>query len=263
MGLICGLHVLRPGVCSGFEVVRYHSLAVDEASLPACLQPIAWTCGTTHALERGDDPPGQSSASGAGEGLPTQSSGSQVPRRIASNGTAHGAVLMAVAHRDRPHYGVQFHPESIATKFGAALFHNFRRLVDAHHGRPALPAPELSPGALNRNQHEPSQEIAPSILSWRNFICHGRTGTANLIRALCNGFPFSKNIFSFCRTTWVQPSASAVGWGGPSCAATSGVAVASGTAERSRRQRASLLWSIRQPHPAGHLLAGQVCQAQP
>ena len=38
------------GVGSGFSVVRYHSLAVDEASLPACLQAIAWTCGSHQAL---------------------------------------------------------------------------------------------------------------------------------------------------------------------------------------------------------------------
>lgn len=38
------------GVGSGFSVVRYHSLAVQEASLPACLQPIAWTCGSHQAL---------------------------------------------------------------------------------------------------------------------------------------------------------------------------------------------------------------------
>lgn len=31
-------------------MVRYHSLAVDEASLPSCLEPIAWTTGAHHAV---------------------------------------------------------------------------------------------------------------------------------------------------------------------------------------------------------------------
>lgn len=38
------------GCNSGFEVVRYHSLAVSPESLPACLEPIAWTCGRHQAV---------------------------------------------------------------------------------------------------------------------------------------------------------------------------------------------------------------------
>jgi len=72
------------------QVVRYHSLVVDEATLPPCLQRIAWVEG-----------------SGSG-------------------------VLMGLAHVTWPHYGVQFHPESIATTFGDALLRNFRTLTEAH-----------------------------------------------------------------------------------------------------------------------------------
>lgn len=35
------------------------------------------------------------------------------------------AVVMAVRHRDRPHIGVQFHPESILTPSGKAMIANF------------------------------------------------------------------------------------------------------------------------------------------
>ena len=35
------------------------------------------------------------------------------------------AVPMAVSHPDRPHYGVQFHPESLLTEGGARLVRNF------------------------------------------------------------------------------------------------------------------------------------------
>jgi para-aminobenzoate synthetase len=37
-------------------------------------------------------------------------------------------VIMAVAHRDRPQWGVQFHPESICTEHGLRLLANFRDL---------------------------------------------------------------------------------------------------------------------------------------
>ncbi len=38
-------------------------------------------------------------------------------------------VLMAVAHRARPRWGVQFHPESICTEHGRRLLANFRDLT--------------------------------------------------------------------------------------------------------------------------------------
>jgi|ERR1700722_3778700 para-aminobenzoate synthetase component 2 len=37
--------------------------------------------------------------------------------------------IMALAHRQQPTYGVQFHPESILTQYGHALLTNFLRLA--------------------------------------------------------------------------------------------------------------------------------------
>jgi para-aminobenzoate synthetase len=45
-----------------------------------------------------------------------------------------GGVIMAVAHRERPQWGVQFHPESICTEHGQRLLANFRDLTA--NGRP-------------------------------------------------------------------------------------------------------------------------------
>jgi anthranilate synthase/aminodeoxychorismate synthase-like glutamine amidotransferase len=43
---------------------------------------------------------------------------------------ADDGVVMAVAHRHRPQWGVQFHPESIATEHGRQLLANFRDLTE-------------------------------------------------------------------------------------------------------------------------------------
>jgi anthranilate/para-aminobenzoate synthase component II len=37
-------------------------------------------------------------------------------------------IIMAVQHKERPIYGVQFHPESIETDFGKKLIENFLAL---------------------------------------------------------------------------------------------------------------------------------------
>jgi anthranilate synthase/aminodeoxychorismate synthase-like glutamine amidotransferase len=72
------------GLPATFSGMRYHSLVVDPASLPAELSVTAWTADR--------------------------------PR---------GAEIMGLAHRTRPVFGVQFHPESVGTDVGAQLVRNF------------------------------------------------------------------------------------------------------------------------------------------
>jgi anthranilate synthase component 2 len=44
--------------------------------------------------------------------------------------TTDDGVIMGLQHKSLPIYGVQFHPESIASQNGHALLHNFLKLAD-------------------------------------------------------------------------------------------------------------------------------------
>ncbi|MCH4812134.1 anthranilate synthase component II [Vreelandella neptunia] len=73
------------GLDNPVEVTRYHSLVVDKASLPDCLEMTAWT-------GEEDVTPG---------------------------------LVMGLRHRELDIEGVQFHPESILTRQGHELLANF------------------------------------------------------------------------------------------------------------------------------------------
>jgi len=68
-----------------FQATRYHSLVVEESSLPPCLEVTAWTQKEVGTRDE----------------------------------------IMGVRHRDYPVQGVQFHPESILTSHGHDLLRNF------------------------------------------------------------------------------------------------------------------------------------------
>lgn len=101
-------------------MVRYHSLVVDEATLPESLAAVAWTTGPTRAVR------------------PAKAAVEMAEHQLQQSHQAD--VVMGIVHRDLPHYGVQFHPESIATTFGSALLSNFRDLTCAHQA-PSVPRP--------------------------------------------------------------------------------------------------------------------------
>jgi len=73
------------GVPNPFEATRYHSLIVEESTLPDCLDVSAWT--------------------------------------VNADGTRD--EIMGLRHKTLAVEGVQFHPESILTQHGHALLRNF------------------------------------------------------------------------------------------------------------------------------------------
>ena len=67
------------------EVTRYHSLVIEQATMPDCLEITAWTQDENGELDE----------------------------------------IMGVRHKDLPIEGVQFHPESILTEQGHQMLKNF------------------------------------------------------------------------------------------------------------------------------------------
>jgi anthranilate synthase component 2 len=78
------------GVPNPFEATRYHSLVVEQSSLPECLEVSAWTVGADGGRDE----------------------------------------IMGLRHTSLPVEGVQFHPESILTQHGHALLKNFLEAKD-------------------------------------------------------------------------------------------------------------------------------------
>jgi anthranilate synthase component 2 len=77
------------GLPNPFEATRYHSLVIEQASLPECLEVTAWTTTENGELDE----------------------------------------IMGVRHKTLMVEGVQFHPESILTGCGHDLLRNFLRLT--------------------------------------------------------------------------------------------------------------------------------------
>eukprot|EP00256_Glycine_max_P059814 XP_014628446.1 aminodeoxychorismate synthase, chloroplastic isoform X2 [Glycine max] len=118
------------------SVVRYHSLVIDSESLPEELIPIAWTSSTSTLPFIGSKDFGKFNTH---EVQPDQSIfidpflakvGSGSSNQFDYGKTRSARVLMGIKHSTRPHYGVQFHPESVATCYGNQIFKNFREITD-------------------------------------------------------------------------------------------------------------------------------------
>jgi len=60
---------------------------------------------------------------------------SSAPEDLEISADSDDGLIMGVAHRERPAYGVQFHPESIASEHGHRILRNFLELAAAFHAR--------------------------------------------------------------------------------------------------------------------------------
>ncbi len=68
-----------------------------------------------------------------------------LPAELQTLATTDDGVVMAVRHRDRPLWGVQFHPESIASEHGLAILKNFRDLSLAGVARTPTAPEQVAP----------------------------------------------------------------------------------------------------------------------
>ena len=55
-----------------------------------------------------------------------------LPAELAVTARSEDGLVMALCHRNRPVFGVQFHPESVLTPEGERLIRNFLAIGDAH-----------------------------------------------------------------------------------------------------------------------------------
>jgi anthranilate synthase component 2 len=61
----------------------------------------------------------------------------RLPESLAITASTEDGLIMAVEHRERPLYGVQFHPESIASENGHAILQNFMNIARDFNTRKA------------------------------------------------------------------------------------------------------------------------------
>ncbi|MEV5506686.1 aminodeoxychorismate synthase component I [Streptomyces orinoci] len=83
-----------------------------------------------------------------------------LPEVLRATAWAEDGTVMALRHRTLPRWGLQFHPESIASEWGAQLIRNFAELTGRHYA-----AAPLEPARWAPREHTPGTgpELRPVI----------------------------------------------------------------------------------------------------
>jgi para-aminobenzoate synthetase len=89
-----------------------------------------------------------------------------LPDDLEAVGWTPDGILMALRHRSRPMWGVQFHPESVGTAHGRRLLHNFAKLTHRWHATRgsspatvAAPSPPKPPPARPPSPPPPTEAV--------------------------------------------------------------------------------------------------------
>ncbi|HWT24643.1 MAG TPA: gamma-glutamyl-gamma-aminobutyrate hydrolase family protein, partial [Solirubrobacteraceae bacterium] len=89
----------------------------------------------------------------------------RVPEELRVTAWTPDGVIMALEHRTRPLFGVQFHPESVGTAYGRALLANFRELTPRRR-RAAPPGVRASRRSRARAQPAGAQVRHRRLDAW-------------------------------------------------------------------------------------------------